>query len=773
MLQSRVQLAVAAVLLLVVLQVAGTTTVNAYDGNVVKGVGTSDGLILVVDIDGKVVGVHPTDFYIMFEYNKIYEDNLANVTANLTVKSCNGGWTSIPSKVFYAPEVDGVFIVESPSMEVSCYANSSERYEGPTKKVLGITTVRLYAKAKVSVVKLGVRNVRTIPIGRYILDYVLYGQMPLAWYIVTVEKNVNGTPYYDYYHEYLTLNISTVEVEVYVIEVWMNKIKLKEYRERGKFESGGVILTPVYDIEICSTLSGSYKGTIELLVILSDRELKLSTSSSRVTCKNISDVLLTPGANQTLVMSVRTGFFSLILRYERVNVNGLVVSIGSPYVRITSSGSTWTCLLQSFITINGFYDPFPQVSVQAWATGDIFGSIDCTVPTLTGEGVYSVDCEKSVTGEFNWTDIKNASFRFTIVYTDEKGRAWTYSSEVKALVTDPSSIAGQMSMVYNMSLNTILLGVVACTTLLIVSIIKELYTGTPLIDPYIIRGTLLTLTVAYAVMALGLPMTYQVFWKLVENTPLLNRYLTPPSLADPATMFRQMISYYDTLFARIMLDFEKEFVGSIGKIMTWLQLMTAFAIVMIAIALALSTIFTPGAGIPFSSIASGIMSLVFGIISILMMQAQMGVFVVIAVTIARVMIFVATALLLSLMVLGTFLICIPAPFTQRIGEDLFGAGLLFMIAFPLIAPLSYAIYMHVMDTVRMGGVLEALGNVCVFIPFPICFAGLVPHLTRMIAFVVASGVVILLVLGGLGYILSKTGVAVGIGEALSSLVWRG
>lgn len=740
----------------------------------VAGTTTVDSIFLVVDNNGNVVGSYPSEFNILFEYTKFFGEEFTNTSVEYRVLECTAGWwgMGIPSRTFYVPEIDGVIKIEGENVSGLCYASVENVVEGNTTRSSAGVVVKVSTKASIQIISLRT-NTTTLPIGSYILQYVFGGWPPSMYYRVFVEKDIGGYKYYDLHQELLLVDFTSVTISTHIVEVWLNELRLRAYMERGSFNAGGVVLVPSYDVEICGKLSEAYGGKLSMIVSLSDREGVLEIPAGSMKCVNLSNTTLTPGANQIITLSVRSGAFSIALRYEGINVEGLVVSLSRPFGRVIASGSIWNALIQSLVTLTGYYSSFPTVVVKGSVSNVFFGSFECQTLTINQEGAYTLLCEKTIFGNFNWVDIENSNFRTYVEYIDERGGIWRYSAEVRLSVSDPSSIAGQVSLVYTYSMNVILMGVIVVILFYFISFVKEMITGTPLIDPHMLRGTLLTLVVTYAVLSVGIPTVYYTFGKIVENIPLLNKYITPITSTDPNVAFAHMISYYDQLFTAVMRDFEVEFSGSIGKIMSWLQSTTVFALGLMVVALALSTFWTPGAGIPFSSIASGIISLVFGIIGMLMMQVQMGVFALVAITISRVMVYVVTSVVLALMVLGVMLICLPIPTTQRIGEDLFGAGILYMIAFPLIAPLGYAMYMHLMDSIRVQGAIEAIGNICIMIPVPLCFIGFIPFITRMIAYVVASGVVTLLILGSLGYILSRTGVAAGIGEALSSLVWRG
>jgi len=771
-------------LVAVVLLAVGTRVAEAQAPNVVVGAITYDNVLLVVDNTGAVVGSYPTDLEIVFEYAKFYEDTYVNTTAKYNILKCRAWWgMSIPARMFYVPEIDGVIKIEPRDINIMCYADvlnvTEVEYDPNTNTTVTYVrlsagvAVRISTRISVDIVRIGVRDAPVLQLGDYILRYVLYGYNPYIFYEVEVDKIIEGNAYRYSYFEWVVLDLSRAEVSTYIVEVWLEKIEIGEYLAEGDLATGGVSLRPTYKVEVCGRLSSTYGRMFSMIVGLSDKEKVLTIPAGSTSCETLSNVTLTPGANQTISLNARSGAFSMILNYEGINVEGLVVGITRPFGRVVASGSSWTAILQSLVSVTGYYRVFPSVRVEGSVTNAFLGSFACQSPTIDREGTYNLVCENTVYGNFNPGDIENSNFRVTVVYSDERGKVWQYTAEVRLPVMDPSSIAGQVSMIYTTASNIVLMGIVAVLVLYIVSYIKEVITAVPLFDLYMLRGAMLTMVVAYAVLSVGIPMVYYVFGKIVENMPLLNKYVSPVTTTETSVAFGQMISYYDQLFAAIMRDYEVEFVGSIGKIMSWIQMTTAVAMGLMVVALALSTFWTPGAGIPFSSMVSGIMSLVFGIISMMMMQVQMGVLALVAITVSRVMVFVVTAVILALMVLGVMLMCVPTPLTQRIGEDLFGAGIVYMIALPLIAPLSYAIYMHLMDTVKVQGAMEAIGNVCVYVSVPICFVGFVPFFIRMIAFVVASGVATLLILGSLGYILSRTGVAAGIGEALSSLVWRG
>ncbi|MEM1693825.1 MAG: hypothetical protein QW456_06425 [Ignisphaera sp.] len=740
-------------------------------------------LLLVVDNTGAIVGIYPSDLEIIGDYSTVFVNTYENVTVRYSILKCRAQWSiNITSSTFYVPDIDAIIRFE-PKENIACYPDIEvtvrEEYDSDTNTTITFITstarlyIVLYIRMSINIMKIGTVNVTNLPLGKYIIDYLFHGHIPHIYYEVEVRKIIGGIPYQEKYSETLSLDLSQVKVSLHIIELWLNKIEISEYLVQGNL-SQGVIINPTYNVEVCGRITQGYRGKLLMVVGVLDKETVLSVTGGETTCKTISNITLTPGTNQTIYLNVRSGAFVMNLKYENISIEGTIISISNFFGRVLSSGSLWSVLLQSLISVAGYYETFPLIRVEGSVTNTFFGSFECQDLIIDREDIYNFVCEKNIYGNFNLVDIENSNFTVTLVMIYGENKIWRFTTVVRLMAMDPSSIAGQVSMIYTYASNTILMGIVAILILYIVSHIKEMITAVPLFDSYMLRGALLTLVVAYAVLSIGIPLVHYVFGRIVENIPILNRYISNIATStDIRASFANMVSYYDNLFITIMKDYDKEFITSIGRIMMWIQIMSISALSIMAVAIALSTIWTPGAGIPFSSIFSGIMSLVFGIISMLMMQAQMGIYVIVAITVTRVMIFIVTAIMMSLMVIGVILICIPTSLSQRIGEDLFGASILYMIVFPLIAPLSYAIYKHLMDSVAIQGPLSTLSNICVYVPLPICFAGFVPFFVRMITFVVASSIAVILILGSLGYILTRTGVATGIGEALSSLVWRG
>lgn len=737
-----------------------------------RGTISAQNLMMVVDRYGKVVGVYPQDLSFIVSYTKQYESRHINATKVLySVLECNAYWIlGVEPGLYYIPDIDAVIRVEPRSIEKSCHAQVETQYNGSTKIDIGSVAVQVSTWIDITFVSVGAR-VSEIPIGQLFVKYVT-GFNPVFGYTVVVRKVVNDYEYTDTHIEHVTVNMEQEVVRIFVVDVWLKNLTLSKYQKQGDLQAGGVIISPLYAVEVCGKVSETYRTFLAVDVSVYNKGVTLLLRPGIAECKKLEDLALPPGANQSVVLNIRTGVFSIQAEYV-VDVEGLVVSISKPVAKVIASGSTWIAVVQTMVGVSGYYRVFPTVSVHGEVFNEVFGSIDCVSPRINGSGGFTLLCQKSITGDIEERDIADSIFVASVTYTDEGGKSWNFEAHVKAFIMSMGSVAGQIMTMYTLAGNLLLGGILAIVLILVVSHFKEMITGYHLVDPYLLRGALMTVTVSYVILAFIIPGVYYVFGKIVENTPILNKYISVPATPNPRDAVGAMVSYYDQLFATIMKDYEVEFVGSLGRIMTWVQLMAAIGMGLMVVALALSTFWTPGAGIPFSSVASGLFSLVFGILSMLMMQIQMGVFVIVGVTVASIMVAVVTAVVLSLMLLGVVLICIPTHSTQRLGEDIFGASLLYLIVFPLLAPISYAIYSHLMDVVRTGGVADVLGGACIFLIAPICLSGFVTNVIRMVVFVVASGAATMLVLGSLGYILSRTGVATGIGEALSSLVWRG
>lgn len=751
-------------LLVVVVLVAFSEVTWGDSEHVVDGVLNTKHLVLVVDHLYRLVESVPDELYISFEETVAHIDEYTPPPPGVDYRlvSSNTSWIKpFPPGSFYAWEIRGTVVVTPLEPRFTVSFNVTEHnntlYAG----------VQISFSMKVRVIIVGIRRqiVGDLNIGSLILKYLLNNTLPEYYYNVTVEKRIGNSVTTETYSGVFKLNLSTAVVQVFTARMWLGGVTLTNYTITGNL-SAGAWVEPVYTVTLCGEIPSDYGTTLLTLASIGTSEMLLILEPGSTVC-NSTRVTLQPGYNKTVPVLVRSGMFTALLEL-RTHIFGLELVFPVPSAVVYKNASLWEVVVTVPVVVSGYYITYPILTMRAQAVHQVFGSIPCTPVTVNKNGTYYVSCRKSYGGDIEYEDVVGSKIYITLQYTDELGYKRVLSGEVVVTATDPTSIAGQAWLIYNYASNTLLLGAVMVIALMAISYLIEIISGRSLLFGIdVLRGVLLTLVVSAIIIRLVIPSALIGFSAIIANIPILRNYLGDlVGIDDPAVLFSRMVGYYDRLFNKIEADLNTYFMGSMNSIFANLIITTATAVALFITALALSTPLTPGGGTPIASIASTLFSFVFGVISILMAQVQLAAFVIVGLSVVRVLVFVVTALILVLTVVGVIMICIPTPTTQMIGEDLMSASIIFLLALPITAPVTYAIYMHVMETstryIRFPG----------FFPFIPVF-GIMDPLARMIVYIISSSIALMMIVGTLAAVLTRTGVAVGIAEALSGFVLRG
>lgn len=748
---------------IVVLLVIRCETILGDTVYVVDGIPNTNHLVLVVDHVYRLVETVPDEIYIEFKRTVSYVDEYDEDASSIDYRviSFNCYWLKpFPSGSFYAFEVLATFVVTP--LEPRCSISFNvEEHEGTA---YASTMISFSMKVRVLILRIRRHITGELNIGSLILKYLLNNTEPEHRFDAVVEKRVKNSTTVATYSGVFRLNLATVVVNVFTTRMWLGAVVLTNYTVSGNLTTG-VVIEPLYNVTLCGELPATFGTSLLTLASIGSSEITLRMEPGRMVC-NYTVVALQPGYNRTVSTLVRSGAFTATIDLT-THIYGLRLLFPSPVAVVYKNGSVWEVVVTIPISVDGYYVVYPNLRVNATAFHNIFGSIPCSNVTINKNGTYSITCSKRYTGNVEFDDIVNSKIYITIRYTDELGYTRVITGETTVTATDPSSIAGQAWMLYNYVSNTLLLGAVMIVCMMIFSYIFEVITGRSLFRIDILRGVLLTVVVSALIFRVIIPAALLGFSAIVANIPILRNYLADlVGVEDPAVLFSRMVGYYDRLFSKIEADLNTYFIGSMNAIFAHLAFLTGIALSLFIAAMALSTPLTPGGGTPFASIASTIFSFVFGVVSILMAQIQMVAFVIAGLSVVRILVFIVTALIMVLTVVGIVMICIPTPVTQMIGEDLVSASMIFLLALPLTAPVTYAIYMHIMESsMRNIQFPFFLG----FIPGP----GIMEPLIKMVVYVVSAGIALLVIVSTLAVVLSRTGVATGISEALSGLVLRG
>lgn len=739
----------------------------------ISGTTNAKEMLIVKDQEGKVVGVYPSDFYVEHVYSTAHGTNETGVVS-YKVNEKKWWWVypsyGIPTWSIFIPELNAWVRLKSDVSFDVVAGNNVTAVGNTTYTLAGIAilfSVKTYIYFETAPTQVG-----DIDIGYYLFKYAFNGMDPIIGYYTSVTKYINNEPVLnETYSDIIVLDYKSLKVSIHTVELYVKNITKTQYKESGDLDTGA-LLQPLYNMTVCGNVIGSSR-VYEFLVVYADREAVLRIDGdAEPECTTLNNLFLLAGVNQSVVITVKSGVFTLTLNYTK-DVEGATFSIGRATGVATGTPGKWSFAFTIPVYVSGYYSRWPAFSVTGTVVGAATGTIQCETLQITSQGSYNLMCNKTVSYQGTTGEILGQSFTATVTIVDEFGELHEFSGTVLMNAFDPSNVADIAWQAYSAAQSLIAGGMVFVVILMAVSILKEAITGTPLIDPVYLRGVLLTLVVALALLVIGIPYLYGAFTEILSRIPMFQSYVSGVSGGDPRSVFTSMIGYYDKLFAAIEEDYQIRYVGNIQNILNSLRnIIIAFlAIMLIVLAIAAGTAWFGGqiAALPFASIGGTLISIFFAYLGLLLMVTPVGAVVLVGIAVGRIVVLIVTVIATAVMTIGLFMLAIPSPLSQRLGEDMFGSGLLYFIVFPILGPISYTLYKYVIDT-SVRGVQEAIN-----IPIGSIVSFFIPirPLAEIMIFFIASGAVVLMIILSLGYVLSRSGIAAGLGEALSSIVWRG
>jgi len=767
----RIKNASKAILLLIIAGFVASlfTPQTTYASSTVNGILSMEDILLITDQEGNVLGIYPQNLYIGHLYTRTYG---TNETGKVEYKVVDNSWSWVfprggPSNTVYIPDL-GITLRLRYDVKFEVVTGSTTETRDNITTSSAAVVVKLDVKTFIEFVK-APNAVGTIDIGEYLRRYLFNGWDPIITYLVKAEKYVDGESVGEVYIvDDITLSFSGLTVGVHTLNFYIDKIVRKTYVSKGDLDSGATV-SPLYDIVVCGNVVGSDR-TYELLISYADKEAILTIGGGGAPkCKAIEGVSLIPGKNSNIMVVAKSGVTVLQLNYTK-DVEGAIISLSKASGRAVGSPGKWNFIVTIPVYATGYFSGgWRRFTVTGVVSSSSIGVIPCQTLTINSSGAFSLICNATVGFEGSVADIINATYVTSVTVYDEFGTAHSFRGRAYVDAIDPTNVADVAWMIYSIASRALFVGVIFTVFLMVVSIVKESVTGTPLLNPADLRGALLTMIVVGLIIYVGIPYAYKLYVDVLSSIPLFQSYVQPPPGSDPQTVFTHLISYYDKLFQEVERDYQARYLANVQSIYSSLMNLIGIFIGVMAVALALSTVLTPGGSIPFASIASVLMSIVFTYLSLVLMFAPIGALILAVVAIGRLVVLLTTAIVIAVLTVGVFLIAIPTPLSQRLGEDMFGAGILYFITFPLLAPLAYTLYRYVVETASRNVTESSLGVVL----GPVSAVIPLKQIIDIMIYFTASGAVILMVLFSLGYILQRTGIATGLGEALSGLVWRG
>ena len=743
------------VLTALIVSVLGPSVVPARgETTTVGGVPSFKDYLIVIDPSGKVIGIYPDDMTISFDHT-ITVNNQTDLPADVEVSKKVMKWIRpIPEVI----ETDVATIMTKVDTSVSVMSGANQTDSGIIYGVSIIISVDVELQFTKVVSLQGEVN-----IGEKIEEAL--GYKPALQYTVVYRLYINGSYVgKEQVSGTLVLDFSKIKANFGTVGFDIRRVNIAKYIERGSLEEGAFTVEPIYDVEVCGNVIGSGTAMGVLIRLGTAEEYLVINPSEEWECTTIHDVRLAPSENSSIAVSISTGAFNIPLNVT-IPVEGYQIIIPRPALSLYGYGANWTATGRISAVVSGYSEGQAMITLSGDFGIEGVGIINCPMKVINTSGTYTIECEEKINKALDPGAITTA--RATVTVTDTFGTLHTASAEIRPVVTDPTNIADLAWSMYETVTRIFGYGIIATLVLLIITIILSSVVEHPPIDPDYVRTILTGLVITMIVVVVIIPAFYRAFTALISAVPAINRYVSIPT-GTTRDVFTGLIGYYDILYERIEADYNTVYLGSINSLMgtlTWIGIAIGIFFV---IALALSTIFTPGAGLPFSAIVSALISLVSTVIMVLLMTAPGAALVVVGVSLARVVTILVTAVIYAVFVVGAILVIFPSPLVQRIGEEFLGAGIIYLLVFPLIAPISYAMYSYVMDQMRQfttQNIVAPLGPLNAVIP--------VEPMMNIYIFIMSSGVALLLVLGSLTYILMKAGAFAGLGEALSSLIWRG
>ena len=556
-----------------------------------------------------------------------------------------------------------------------------------------------------------------------------------------------------------TLDLSPVKVNVSVVDVNLSSIELEGLDPYGNLSTGAVFY-PTYKVTVCGRILG-LSGTGPVSVKLADKTFDLLLRNQGVTCKTEDNVHLTPGRNVTLRGSIITSTITANFNYT-TSIPGEIVSIARPVGSAVRLGNdtNWNITIYVPVIVRGYFKEWPTLTILGEVSGKV-SNLTCTTLHITGNGTYRMKCTGSAPKYYS-SDRVAGPYHVILKLYGIGGREYRVVGDVRVVTVSGSTIADMAIQIYNIATSLLSGGLVGSILLIVFSMLYTFFTGRELLDTYYQRNVLMTFIAALVILQIGIPLIYAAFEDILASIPIFSQYISLPHSYNPAVVLHSTYAYYDALFNKIQADYTSVFQQGVSEIIGAVRNVIIVGLGFLAVALAVS--FLPGAAIAPGSLASSIFGIVFSVIGLVVMIVPGAALILVSLAIGKIIVIITVVIMILVFMLGIIMLLIPSGISQRYAETLVGAGLVFFIVSPLVGPISYAFYSYVIDTALMMKGSLSIPILGAFIPLD--------AFVLIMMYLFASGTALLIVILTLTYVISRTGIASGLGEAFATLVWR-
>jgi len=564
------------------------------------------------------------------------------------------------------------------------------------------------------------------------------------------------------------LDLSPVVLKVSGISIYVKSIELAGY-EASSRELPATIY-PLYDITVCHRGSGMVVGNpIRLSISGSQRVSEMySVLSFDERCDILRKVDLQPSSNTSIRINYMVIDYSGYVESYRA-VNGIVLSIPQPSVSkiisggsaklqasiaISSSGYGDTASVSASMSSNGYYTSCGVVSINAGDSRELSCVIENINPEVSSAAIQVSAAVGGNSFQLSWS---GSPLPFDPVRIED------------LLVTMLGWFKTVLAMV-------MLVGVAMYALSWILYLVGA---ATPILDNLvrildqvdvlqIVMFSALLLIVIYV----GIPATYSLIYGYLSSLGYL-RSVPYCGSANPEDAIRCVGRVIDTMFSDMSSDYNKYVIANlnsaISKAAQMLVIASALALAAIAagVFLGIGTV----AGLVLGNISSSIFSFGLSVLTMFATVLPAAAIALIGIQIAPMILAIIVMIIMLIVFVGAALIMIPVPGARDYGYTFIGEGVMLSIALPAASLIARAIYDMIVRIADQGVSVDTswLGQIAIYtarIFFPI------DELFKIVVFYTGAGVSIAVLLGTVAIILSRTGIAHGIGEALVSLVSR-
>jgi len=519
-----------------------------------------------------------------------------------------------------------------------------------------------------------------------------------------------------------------------------------------------------------TTKYGTYGSDIEL------------SSNPRGGCSSttIYNAVIIPGeytGNNKFTLTFKSGAITLNIVSNAI-VKGSMGVASIPFIVIVPERRGWNATMYIGIDYASYRENTP---FYVGASGTIYIEsrdgrkfsmpLNCNSIPITSKTTYICNADL---GYINLDpSLATKAYADVTVTVSMYGLVHSDTISVNCALITPSNVYGIISMIYNALLRGSFIVIAALILLYLINSFGRMM-GRSILDPYYILQGLMNATVLTAIIfivpyfhALLLNIIYAIpeFYDVLKSTPLSNPNIILGMIPDQA--MSMMMSYYDMTFNTLKIDYKIWFESEIFMHIL-VRLIASGIIVGILVVVGIALAITHNSAI-VSAFLGPFLGYISTIVSMMMMIMPLAGVVNALIAIAEFIVSVAAVVFLTIFLIGLFASTIPVPLATRIAEDFIGGTLLYILSIPALAPIIYATYIHVRNSLAfyINQVEEGLPGLHIgFLNADINIIIPIVPLMKMIGYVTLASLVLLMIIVTHAYILSRTGVMVGLGETI-------